>query len=272
MNETVKEFTYKYKICDAHAHIFPDKIAEKATSAIGNFYNIKMSTVAGSVEELKKSGNNIGVSKYLVCSTATTAHQVESINEFIINACASNPEFVGFGTLHPEFKNIPTQVDYCLQNGLKGIKLHPDFQAFNIDDKSAYPIYEEVAGKIPILFHIGDNRYDFSSPARLKKVLSDFPKLTAFAAHFGGYRKWKESAELFKDQKNIFFDTSSSLPFISKEEACNLIKTYGAERMFFGCDFPMWQHSDEIERFMSLNLSDTENKIILSENFDNFFK
>jgi len=66
-------------IIDFHAHIFPPKIAEKATKSIGDFYNLEMSYI-GTPEELVKSGSKIGVSKYIVHSTATKAMQVESIN------------------------------------------------------------------------------------------------------------------------------------------------------------------------------------------------
>ena len=87
-------------IVDAHAHIFPSKIAEKATTGIGKFYDVDMRYV-GSPEHLLDSGRAIGVSKYFVHSVATTPAQVRSINSFIAEQCAAHPEFIGFGTLHP---------------------------------------------------------------------------------------------------------------------------------------------------------------------------
>ena len=72
------------KIIDAHAHIFPDKIASKATDAIGDFYNIKMSNAAGTPELLLSEGKSAGISKFVVHSTATTVHQVKSINKYIV--------------------------------------------------------------------------------------------------------------------------------------------------------------------------------------------
>lgn len=160
----LQEFINQYEICDGHGHIFPEKIAAKAVSSIGDFYGIPMFSGEGVSDAILKSGSQIGVTHYLVCSAATTAHQVESINQFIVHEYAAHPEFVGFGTLHPDYKDVETQIQFCLDNGLRGIKLHPDFQRFNIDDKRAYKIYECAAGKLPILFHTGDNRYDFSSP------------------------------------------------------------------------------------------------------------
>lgn len=269
--EKIKEFASRYEICDGHSHIFPEKIAEKATVSIGDFYDIQM-TGSGSVPALLQSGKNIGVKKYLVCSTATTAHQVESINSFIATTCKENPEFIGFGSMHPEHEDSFGQAKFCKENGLRGLKLHPDFQKFNIDDNSAYPIYEAAQAEgLPILFHMGDNRYDYSSPARLKNILRDFPNLIAFAAHLGGYQAWDKAAEVLTGEKNVYFDTCSSLMFISPETAKKQILNFGIEKIFFGTDFPMWGHLDELERFMNLGFSDEENKLLLSENFKRFF-
>lgn len=271
MTERLKEFINTYEICDAHGHIFPEKIATKAVSAIGNFYGIAMDSEGGRAKSLIKSGEKIGITHYLVCSTATTAHQVESINQFIAGKCKKHSEFVGFGTLHPDYDDIEGQVDFCIENGLKGIKLHSDFQQFNINDEKAFKIYEITRGKLPILFHMGDDRYDYSSPIRLKFVAKNFPDQVIFAAHFGGYQRWAEAAEHLSGIENIYFDTSSSLPFITAEYARELISVYGTDRVFFGSDFPMWNHTDELERFMNLNLSPEVNRKLLSENFKKFF-
>ena len=71
------------EIIDSHAHIYPAKIAEKATVAIGDFYDIKMEMPAGTSERLIEEGTKAGISKFVVHSCATKAQQVRSINEFI---------------------------------------------------------------------------------------------------------------------------------------------------------------------------------------------
>ena len=146
-----------------HCHIFPDKIEEKAVSAIGAFYDIPMQN-KGTSEFLLADGRPVGVNKYLVCSTATTAHQVESINNFVAREAGLHPEFIGFGSLHPDYEDVAAEIDRMLSLGLRGIKLHPDFQKFNIDDERAFPIYKAAEGRLPILFHTGDDRYDFLEP------------------------------------------------------------------------------------------------------------
>ena len=88
------------EIIDAHAHIYPEKIAKKATDTIGVFYDIKMEMPAGTAERLLEDGKRAGISRYIVHSVATTAHQVRSINEFIKREIEAHSEFIGFITLH----------------------------------------------------------------------------------------------------------------------------------------------------------------------------
>lgn len=259
----------KYEIIDAHAHIFPKKIAKNATDNIGHFYDLDMNS-CGLSEKLIESGSKIGVSRYLVCSTATTPHQISSINKFIAEECAEHECFYGFGTVHPDSENIDADIEQIVSLGLHGVKIHPDFQLFNVDDRKAYPIYEQIEGKLPILIHCGDSRYDYSAPKRVANVHRDFPKLRIMAAHLGGYQSWDEAVECLTGLENVNFDVSSSLSFLTKERAAEIIRNYGVEKCFFGSDFPMWSHEDELERFLALGLTEDENRRILADNFKEY--
>lgn len=260
----------RYEIIDAHAHIFPEKIAENATVNIGKFYDLPMDS-CGMSRNLIESGNSIGVSKYLVCSTATVPHQVQSINNFIAKECEKNPCFFGFGTTHPD-SDIEADIEQIKSLGLHGVKLHPDFQEFDADSPEAFRIYEVIEGSLPLLIHCGDSRYDWSAPAKIRRICENFPKLKLQAAHLGGYQRWDEAEEMLTDFDNVCVDISSSLAFMSAEKAVERIKKFGIEKSFFGCDFPMWNHKEEFECFMSLGFSEEENNLILAENFKNFYK
>ena len=258
------------KIADAHAHIFPHKIADKAVASIGDFYDIPMEH-QGFAHSLLESGGRIGVSKYLVCSTATRPGQVISINDFIHEKCLMHPEFLGFATLHPDFDDLEGEIGRVLDMGMRGIKLHPDFQKFNIDDPRAIPMYRLAAqAHLPVLFHTGDDRYDFSAPRRLRNVLDQVPDLVCIAAHFGGYRRWGEALEYLR-HPGVWFDTSSSLFAISPDQAMEMMDRLGFDRFMFGSDFPMWDHQEEFARFNRLPLSPQQREQILSGNFQRLF-
>ena len=254
----------KYRIIDAHCHIYPQKIAAKAVTAIGAFYGIRMAE-DGTADSLVKEGSSIGVEKYVVHSTATTVHQVRSINEYIYGEMQAHPEFIGFMTLHNEMKDedVESEVDLAISRGMKGVKLHPDFQKFNIDD--AENLYRVTAGRLPVLLHMGDRRYDFSSPERLRKMALKYPDQIFIGAHFGGYSVW-DKVGCLKDLPNVYFDTSSSLFALDKDRAADLIHEFGHERYFFGTDFPMWHHDEELRRFLALPLTEEEREDILFNN------
>lgn len=259
------------KIIDAHSHIFPEKIAQKATEAISEFYGIPMDH-CGCSQELIDSGSKINVLKYLVCSSATTPIQVQSINDFISRQCKAHNEFFGFGTLHPGMKEFDCEIERIMQLGLHGIKLHPDFQKFFIDDDDAIFMYKSLAkAKLPILFHTGDARYDYSAPKRLYNILQQVPDLICVAAHFGGYQRWEEAHDFLKCD-NVYFDTSSTLFALSKDDAVSLIDYFGEDKFMFGSDFPMWDHAEELERYLNLGLSDERNEKILHGNFEKLYR
>ena len=261
------------EIIDAHAHIYPEKIAAKATDTIGVFYDIKMEMPAGTAERLIEVGSRIGVSRYVVHSVATTAHQVRSINDFIKREVEAHPEFIGFITLHQDLseEEVEREVAWAIENGMRGIKLHPDFQKFNIDDEIAEKFYRAASGKLPILFHVGDDRYDYSKPYRLVNMAKKYPDLDFIAAHFGGYRCWSD-AHMYVGLNNVYFDTCSSLPFISAKQARAIIDMLGADRFFFATDFPMWDAEAELARFDAIPLTDREREMILSENIKRLLK
>ncbi len=260
-------------IIDAHAHIYPNKIAQKATNAIGEFYDIKMEMPAGTPEKLLEEGKKAGISKFVVHSCATKSQQVRPINQFIKDEIEKYNEFIGFMTLHQELteEEIDEEVSWCIDNGFKGIKIHPDFQKFYIDSEEAKKIYRIVGNRLPILFHIGDDRYEFSKPHRLVKMAKEFPNVNFIGAHFGGYRCWDE-AQNYVGLENVYFDTCSSLMFIGEERAKQIIDMLGYERFFFATDFPMWDACGEIKRFEKIALTDNKKECIYSKNIKNLLK
>ncbi|MCQ2592098.1 MAG: amidohydrolase family protein [Treponema sp.] len=259
-------------IIDFHAHIYPEKIAEKATKAISTFYENAPMRYHGSSTELLLSGAKIGVEHYVVHSTATKEAQVESINNFIIDETQKHKEFVGFGTMHPNYANFEQEISRIKNAGLKGIKLHPDFQQFQIDDPKMDNLYEcFAAADLPVLIHAGDYRFDFSGPVRIRNVIDKHPNLTVIAAHFGGYTEWDDAIEYLVGQ-NIYFDTSSTLWKLPLETAQKMIYAHGVEHFLFGTDFPMWDHEQELKSFKTLGLSPDENEAILYTNAKKLLK
>lgn len=262
-----------FEIIDAHCHIYPEKIAEKAVHGTDNFYGV-VSFCKGTVADLKERGEGAGIDRFVVQSVATTPKQVASINNFIAEQVAfSNGKLIGLGTLHQDSPDMISDVKNVVSLGLKGIKLHPDIQNFKIDEKRHYLMYELACKyNLPILMHTGDNRYDNSNPNRLKNVLNDFPDLTLIGAHFGGWSVYEEASKELCGYKNLFVDCSSSFYRLTDEQIKEIIARYGYDKVLFGTDYPMWNPEKELERLFSLDVNEDNLKKILSENAKRVFK
>ena len=255
------------KVINSHCHIYPEKIASKAVEGIKNFYDLNMS-LNGRTDDLIKDGSKVGVVHYLVHSVATTPKQVKSINEFISYEVKShNGLFTGFGTLHPDSDDIEGDFNYLCDLGLKGVKLHPDFQLFALNEKKAFDLGEVIAaGDVPLLIHCGDFRYNYSNPEQLIPFLDKFPDLTVIGAHFAGWSMWEDATRQLSGRENLYVDLSSSLYALSAETANELIHAYGTDKVLWGTDYPMWDSVSEMEYFNRIDLTDEERSMILYEN------
>lgn len=257
----------KFTVIDSHCHIYPQKISKPAVESTGRFYDMT-ALGDGTVDSLLKIGKSCGIDRFVVQSVATTPHQVKSINEFIASEVLKHPDtLIGLGTLHPDSDDLKGDFEHIKELGLHGVKLHPDIQRFKIDDYRCLKIYELCEKEnMPILMHTGDYRFDYSNPNRLVPILDIYKNITIIGAHLGGWSVWDEAVQKLTGYKNFYVDSSSSLYELPIEKAVQIIRAYGADRVLFGSDFPVFSPDIELERFMALPLTDIERKMILSEN------
>ena len=245
------------QIIDFHTHVYPNAIAHKAAQSIRDFYEIGDTDLDGTVDLLLETGAAAGITRYVILPVGLKPDHVGHINDFIYQQTLQHREFTGFGTLHAGMADLTDECQRILDLGLRGIKMHPDSQEFSIDDPRLFPAYEILQGRAPVILHMGDTRYDYSHPRRLRRVLDLFPKLEVIAAHFGGYSMHEIAYQELKD-KHCYFDISSSMMFMDDGVPEKYIRAYGAERFVYGTDFPLWDPRTEVPRFLDLKLTADE--------------
>lgn len=251
-------------LIDFHTHVYPEKIAEKGVEYIGNFYGLPMRE-KGTIDHLHQVAAESGTTHVVLLGVAIRPDLVNSINRF--TASLIDEHTIGFGTIHAGCEDKRSILRHCAALGLKGIKVHPDMQGFPIDDPRMEEVYEFLSQEhIPILFHMGDSRYDFSHPKRLAAVMDAFPGLSVIAAHFGGYQRWEESLRFLCGRPNLWMDTSSSLMFMDISLAKQILKAHGYQHFLFGTDYPITDQKEELKRLELLELTETEKRAILYEN------
>lgn len=261
------------KIIDVHTHVFPDKIALRAVDNVANYYSIHMSG-NGTLFGLLDGAETLDA-RFVISNAALKAENVRRGNDFLIECTKSLPErLVYLGSVHPDMeeKEMCKELEYIKENDGRGIKLHPDFQHFKIEDPMMFSVYKEAERLgLPILFHVGDENTVNSTPKAVRFVADKFPDLEIIAAHMGGYMAW-DDAEEYLIGSRVYMDTSDALLVLSPERVYNMINRHSADRIMFGSDFPLKSTFDAYVEFDGLPLSDSQKEQIYYKTAEAVFK
>lgn len=253
-------------IIDFHAHAFPGKIANFAIDKLSPLCGNVSPTHNGTVQSLISNMKKDGCDKAVVLNIATNATQQTNVNDFAISLLRYD-EIIPFGSVHPDNKDALKELERLKEFGVKGVKFHPDYQGYFVDDKSMHPIYKKISelGLVTV-FHagvdIGKPSPIHCTPDRLLSVLPLFKGAPVVAAHMGGYMLWRDVIKNLMNE-DIYFDTSYSFSKMPPLWANEMIDKHGEDRFLFGTDAPWSSVSNELKFINSLNLSsNTKDKIL----------
>jgi uncharacterized protein len=239
-------------LIDCHAHAFADKIAEKAVCQLVDYYSLP-TTFGGRLEDLLAVASGAGLDAVVLLIAATRGEQVGPANDWIIELAQDRPgssdkspmrrtpKIIPFGAYHPDCPNWLEEIQRLRNAGIKGIKLHPEFQGIDLADPRLRDLFAEVQRDFTLMVHVGDRETchtNLSTPHKLAAILNDFPGLKVIAAHMGGYLFWEEVLHSLAG-RDVYLDTSSTFPFIDPELLRRIISKHGTDRILFGSDYPL---------------------------------
>lgn len=247
-------------LIDFHTHAFPEKIAERAIDNLSFKSGGLTPYTDGTVSGLEASMAKGRVGACVVLNIATNAHQQHSVNDFAASI-NNNKTIFSFGSVFHGSEDALEELERIKALGLKGVKLHPDYQGFSVDDEKMKPIYKKISelGLITV-FHAGLD-YGFAppygaTPEKLAKALKWFDS-PVIAAHWGGVNCGDGVLERLCG-KDIYFDTSFGYSMMPKYYAEKILEKHGTDKMLFGTDTP-WHTADmEMRLLGSVGLSDCE--------------
>jgi hypothetical protein len=253
-------------LIDVHTHVFHPKIAPKVTTQLENHYGIHP-VGTGLAEDLLGRMKLSGIDKSVVLTAATAPPQVIPANNWAIEMKEEHEEFIPFGTIHPGFDRMEEELYRLEKHGITGLKFHPDFQGYRMDNPALYDVMEMIGDRFICLFHVGDTLppdENPSCPRKLAALRQAFPKPTIIAAHMGGYRHWDLALEELAGH-DVFVDTSSVIDFVDDTLLRNLYNSYGKEHILFGSDYPLFDAGYELEQLTKrLRLTQTDLSDIMS--------
>jgi len=250
---------------DAHMHAFHPKIAHKVLAQLEDHYAIAP-VGTGTLDDLLARLDRAHLDSAVVLTAATTPGQVVPANNWALSIKRDHPRLIPFGTIHPGFEAMEAELDRLERNGIKGLKFHPDFQGYRLDDPALYDVMEMVGDRFVCLFHVGDTLPpddNPSCPRKLAQLRKVFPAPVMVAAHMGGYRHWEYTLEHLA-ATDVLVDSSSTLDFVDDAMLLRLYRAFGSRRILFGSDYPLFDPGREIEELeRRLALSSAELAAIL---------
>ncbi len=255
-------------IVDFHAHFFPDEIAQHAVKTVTEICDgVITPELDGTLKSLLAGMKETGISSSVTLPVATKPEQVESINSSLTT---NNSSIIPFGALNPFSENWEKDIDHLVSIGVKGVKLHPEYQGFYIDKPQFFPFYEKIADAgLIALFHTGYDPGPFSrdhaTPSMVKSMIQAVPKLKVVTAHLGGLLMWDEVLELLVGE-NIWLDTSAIAGRIPPEQFEKICNQHDAEKILFGSDTPWESQQSSIDFITRSNLEESVKESILGEN------
>jgi uncharacterized protein len=254
-------------VFDFHTHLYPDRIAANVVSALAQRFG-NPPAFDGTVSGLQRKLAETGLCGALNLPVATRPEQVDSINAW---AAANNraPVF-SLGTVHPDTPDIRAALVAARESGLKGIKLHTEYQLFTLDEPRVQPVWELcIALGLFVFLHAGGERVFpppyRATPTAIAALLARYPRLTVVAAHLGGFRLWDEAERELVGQK-LILDLSHTLSWAPDEQIVRMVKAHGADRVVFGSDGPWQDCGTVLDAFLRLPFTVAEQRQILCGN------
>ena len=255
---------------DFHTHCFPDKIANRAVMQLAKASGNATPAFDGTAQGLLDLVHSMGVDIAVVLGIATNVKQQKNVNDFLIEL-NKRDDVVAFGSVHPDADDAIDELYRIKEAGLKGIKLHPDYQEFFVDDDRMFKIYETVnsLGLLMTLHagvDIGIPTPVRATPQRIKNILPMFDNTNVIAAHFGGYLLWDEVEEILVGSENLYIDTSFCHTRMPPIWAKRIVENHGVKKILLGSDLPWSTTENEMEFIKSLDLSEEAQADIFGNN------
>lgn len=259
------------KTIDFHIHTFPDLVAPKALPRLQKMCGVipcTDGTVSSTLRRMEESGIDMGVS----LNIATSPKQQETINTSASKIEeATSGKLIGFGSVHPSHPDALKELERIHALGIKGIKFHPDYQGFFVDEERMFPIYEKC-GKLGLIvvFHAGWDYYSpdlvHANPKAERDIARRFPQTRFVFAHLGGLNRWDEAEQFLVGEPNVYLDTSLAASFTPRDQAQRIIENHLEDNILLGSDCP-WEDPKKSREFIeSLELSQQRKEKILSLN------
>ncbi len=213
----------------------------------------------------------------LVMAPRGALPRTRSLNDGILSlARETRGRFFPLCSVHPgDGPSARKEIHRVAREGAKGLKLHPNTQAFDVADPQVRAVVREAAGLgLPVLFD-AYSPFDADQPGKFVRLAMEVPEARLVLAHAHGpkfaellvydilarYPWWK---------RNVWVDLSATASLLSGGPLADgfgwVLRKVGADRLLFGSDYPLDDPLAAVRAVTSLGFSPGELRKIFYEN------
>ena len=245
----------KERLWDVHIHLFPEKLFAAIWGWFARFgwdipfANKDLTYYLSFLQQL-------GVEKGFLLPYCHKPGMAMDLNRWVRSLCAQNSWLIPFCSVHPEDQDIDKVLGTCFDAwGFAGLKLQLAVIKYRADHPALYEAYAQVYKRNKILtihagtapYSPGQKEFDVLGLKNVLPILQAFPGLKLIIPHFGLY-ELDLIQEILDRYPTVFVDTSWALANpklrIPDETLAAFMSTY-KERILFGTDFPILEHSPQ---------------------------
>jgi predicted TIM-barrel fold metal-dependent hydrolase len=244
------------RIIDFHVHAFSDSLAPRAMKKLLEEAPNVEAYLDGTVGQLLGSMDKCGIEKAVLSCIATRPEQFSSILDWCKEI--RSERIIPFPSLHPKDQNPADKLPAIRDGGFKGVKFHPYYQDFQLDEPVMMGIYEKAAElDLMVVVHTGyDIAFEYDDRAdcaRILNVVSAVPELKFITTHLGAWRQWDQVAEQLIG-KPIYMEISFALDEIAPARARDMLMRHPEDYVLFGTDSPWTDQNRTLKLLKSLDL------------------
>jgi predicted TIM-barrel fold metal-dependent hydrolase len=191
-------------------------------------------------------------------------------SELIAGFCSGRPMFIPFGSLNPNFHDVPAELEKSLALGMRGFKLYPADHGFDPLLPQMMPVYDQCEQRrLPVMFHTGltaqrDAQERYIAPRDFLPIIEGHPDLMVILAHAGKPHWYDEAAAYATRYPNVYLDTA----LIDPEAIASgpLAAESVWSKLLFGSDWPVCGGYSTLQERMSAALAPDVHRAVFTDN------
>jgi predicted TIM-barrel fold metal-dependent hydrolase len=230
----------------------------------------KVDELFSSPEPLEQYLRSHGAERAVLVAECGPGTNYSIDSELVARFAERRPFFIPFGSMNPNFHDVPKELEKSIRLGVRGFKLYAADHDFNPVREDMMLVYRECERlRLPITFHTGltaqkDTKQRYIAPNEFRPIAEKHPDLVIILSHAGKPHWFEDAAEMVTRYPNVYIDTGLLDP------ALLAARPLGAEsvrsKTLFGSDWPVCGGYSKICERYRASLAPEVLKAIFEEN------